>query len=247
MKDISIVLTMDCEPTLETTHSTATGPADFAMSERAIIGLFEIADSYGFPVTYFVHPETIREQADLFKDLEAKGACIGLHMHPWKYSQWRYDGKRYLEHFGQLAYQDQVALLSEAATIWHDAMGKQPLYFRPGTFSGNDATFRAVMDTGFLGGSLSAPGRVYREIRSVWTGTEPDPHRPNADFRLMPGNMPIANMPLSADFSRLLDMGRGRRLHPDFRPDIDWLERFGIDYRSISENILTQTMDRAPT
>ena len=60
------------------------------------MGYFETAMSYGFPVTYFVHPETILVQADLFKDLRARGACIGLHMHPWKYSHWRYGGRRYL-------------------------------------------------------------------------------------------------------------------------------------------------------
>ncbi|MCB1464207.1 MAG: polysaccharide deacetylase family protein [Nitratireductor sp.] len=246
MNEISIAITMDCEPTLETTHSTATGPKDFAMSERAITGYFEIASTYGYPVTYFVHPETIRVQADLFKELASRGACIGLHMHPWKYSQWRYQSTRYREHFGQLSYAEQVALLAEAAALWRDAMGEQPLYFRPGTFSANDATFRALLDTGFRGGSISAPGRVYREIRSVWTGTEPDPHRTNPEFRMAVGQMPLGNMPLSADFSRLLDMGSGRYLHPDFRPDIDWMTRFGIDYKTISDNILAQVLERKP-
>lgn len=246
MEEISVVITMDCEPTLETTHSTATGPKTFAESERAIRGYFEIASSYGFPVTYFVHPETIIAQADMFKELASQGCCIGLHMHPWKFSQWRHGGKRYMAHYGQLSYDEQVALLSEAATLWHSAMGERPLYFRPGTFSANDTTFRALATLGFRGGSISAPGRIYREIRSVWTGTEPDPHRTNPDFRLMPGDMSLGNMPLSADFSKLVDMGRGRALHADFRPDIDWLGRFGIDYRTIAENILNQVRQRAP-
>jgi hypothetical protein len=246
MEEISVVITMDCEPTLATTHSSATGPKDFALSERAIRNYFEIASTYGFPVTYFVHPETILVQADMFKELAGRGACIGLHMHPWKFSQWRHGGKRFMAHFGQLSYDEQIALLSEAATIWHDAMGERPLYFRPGTFSANDSTFRAMAELGFRGGSVSAPGRVYREIRSVWTGTEPDPHRTNASFRLMAGDMALGNMPLSADFSVLLDMGSGRSLHADFRPDVDWPGRFGITYKTIAENILSQVTARNP-
>jgi hypothetical protein len=246
MQEISIVITMDCEPTLETTHPSATGPKDFALSERAIVGYFETAMSYGFPVTYFVHPETILVQAGLFKDLAARGACIGLHIHPWKYSQWRNGGTRYMAHLGQLSYQEQVALFSETLALWQQAMGERPLYFRPGTFSANDATFRALLDTGFLGGSISAPGRIYRDIRAVWTGAEPDPHRPSADFRMMPGDMLFGNMPLSSDYSHFFDMGSGRCLYPDFRPDVDWLKRFDLSYRTMADNTLSQVVARNP-
>lgn len=151
-----------------------------------------------------------------------------------------------MAHFGQLSYDEQIALLSEAAALWHSAMGERPLYFRPGTFSANDSTFRALAELGFRGGSISAPGRVYPEIRAVWTGTEPDPHRTNASFRLLPGNMMLGNMPLSADFSVLLDMRSGRRAHADFRPDVDWPGRFSIGYRTIAENILRQVTERRP-
>jgi hypothetical protein len=246
MREIAVAVTMDCEPTLATTHGSATGPKDFAMSERAILGYFEIARSYDFQVTYFVHPETILAQADLFKHLMTRGACIGLHIHPWKYSQWRYGGKRYMGHLGQFSYDEQVTLLSEAATLWHHAMGERPLYFRPGTFSANDTTFRALLQAGFRGGSVSAPERVFREIYSVWTGAEPDAHRTNAEFRLVPGGMKLVNVPLSADFSNPVDIGPGRRMHADLRPDIDWLGRFGITYRTIAENILAQIGRRDP-
>jgi len=149
--------------------------------------------------------------------------------------------------FGPAILPKQVALLSEALALWQQAMGERPLYFRPGTFSANDATFRALQDTGFVGGSISAPGRIYREIRAVWTGAEPDPHRPNADFRMMPGDMPFGNMPLSSDYSRLLHMGSGRWLYPDFRPDVDWLTRFDLSYRTMSDNALSQIIARNPT
>lgn len=247
MTAVRIAITMDCEPTLATTHGSATGPTDFPMSERAITGYWEIAAERGFPVTYFVHPETIRVQADLFRDLQSKGATIGLHVHPWKYSQWRHGGRRFMAHLGQLPYDEQVALLAETAVLWQDAMGERPLYFRPGTFSSNDATFRAMAATGFKGGSISAPDRVFREIYAVWTGSDPDPHRTHPDFRVKAGAMDLVDVPLSVDLSQPADYGAGRKLHADLRPDIDWQGRYGISTRSVAENMVEQLAARAPS
>lgn len=246
MHSAFVAITMDCEPTLSTTHSSATGPSDFAMSERAIVGYFDIAASYGFPVSFFVHPEAIEEQADLFKDLAGRGACIGLHLHPWKYGQSRHGGTRYMGHFGQFSYGDQLALLNETADIWGEAMGARPLYFRPGTFSANDATFKAMAAAGFRGGSLSAPDRVFREIYSVWTGAERDPHRLHPEFRLRPGAMDLVDMPLTVDLSQPVDFGQNRNFHADLRPDIDWLGQYGITTRSVAENIVSQLVGRSP-
>lgn len=246
MTPVRIAITMDCEPTLATTHGSATGPADFAMSERAITGYWEIAAERGFPVTYFVHPETIRVQADLFRDLQSQGACIGLHVHPWKYSQWRHGGVRYMAHWGALSYDEQVSLLAETAVLWQDAMGARPLLFRPGTFSANDATFRAMAAAGFKGGSISAADRVFREIYAVWTGADPDPHRTHPEFRVKAGSMDLVDVPLSVDLAQPVDYGQGRKLHADLRPDIDWAGRYGITARSVAGNLLTQLAQRAP-
>lgn len=247
MRSVPISITMDCEPTLATTHGTATGPADFAMSERAITGFFEIAQSYGFPVSYFVHPETIQAQSDLFKDISSRGAVVGLHVHPWKYGQWRHGGARYMGHFGQFSYDEQLALLNETADIWAEAMGERPLFLRPGTFSANDMTFAAAAAAGFRGGSFSAPERVFREIYSVWTGAERYPHRGHPAFRLRPGTLDLADMPLSSDFSQPVDFGQNRFFHADLRPDIDWLGRYGIPVRSVADNLIAQLQARNPT
>jgi hypothetical protein len=246
MDKVNVVVTMDCEPTLETTHPTATGPRDFAQSERAITGYFEIAKSYGFPVTYFVHPETIIAQADLFKDLKSQGACIGLHMHPWKYSQCYYGGKRYLAHYGDLSEAEQFSILSESIALYREAMGERPLYFRPGTFSANDAVYSVLTRLGFRGGSVSAPGRVFTQIRSIWSQAELDPHRAHPHFRQIAGDLEFGNMPMSADVSRLLTQKDGRQRYADLRPDVDWPGAFGISYRTIAENMLSQIMERAP-
>src|SRR5690606_19128288 len=111
-------------------------------------------------------------------ELEGQGACLGLHLHPWKFG----DGT-YRAHFGGLTEAQQRAALSEAIALWQRAIGRRPRYFRPGTFSANDASYRVLVDLGFRGGSIAAPGRVYPDLSSIWTGAEKDPHRPHATFR----------------------------------------------------------------
>lgn len=246
MKELSVVLTMDCEPTTATSDRTASGPKDLARGERAVLGYFDIAASYGFPVSYFIHPETALAQAPLFNDLSKRGACLGLHLHPWKYSVWRYQQRRFFAHYGGLSENDQRALLSEASTLWHEAIGRRPEYFRPGTFSANDAIFRVLAELGFRGGSCSAPGRVVPEMQAIWTGAEPDPHRAHAHFRQARGDLDFANVPLSADLSALLTAKKGRRMHADLRPDVDWPAEYGVSYKTIATNIVTQVQERAP-
>jgi hypothetical protein len=246
MKQVNVVLTMDCEPTTSTSDSSASGPKDWAQGERAVRGYVGIGKKHGFPISFFIHPETAIAQASMFKELEADGACLGLHVHPWKYSKWRHDGKRYFAHYGSLPAEEQLCLLTETATIWQDAIGRHPLYFRPGTFSANDSIFSVLQRAGFRGGSCSAPGRVVREMQAVWTATEPDPHRGHATFRQLRGELDFANVPLTADFSQLLSAPNGRRMHADLRPDTDWPSQYGISYQTIASNIVNQVKERAP-
>ena len=248
MKEINVLVTMDCEPTTQTTHAKATGPRDWDHGERAVTGYFDVGMSYGFPATFFIHPETIQAQTKMFKSLESKGACLGLHMHPWKYSMWRYQGKKFMENYGGMPEETQVELLNECREIWREATGGgEPRYFRAGSFSGNDAIFRALVKCGFRGGSCSVPGRIWPDVRTVWAGAEPDPHRANDQFRQAKGRLEFVNVPVSVDYSTVLTQGtKGRRLHPDPRPDTDWVKEYGIDYDTIATNIVTQTVARNP-
>jgi hypothetical protein len=243
---LRIVLTMDCEPTTASTHGSATGPSDWAFGERAVTGYASIARSYGWPVSYFVHPETAQAQPDLFLDQERGGAHLGLHVHPWKYSMSRHAGTRYLEHSGGLSDDEQRALLDETSAIWAEAFGRRPDHFRPGTFSANDATFRILAERGFVGGSCSLPGRQMPEMRANWTGADPDPHRAHPVFRQLAGSLDLAEMPVSVDFSRSLQGKVGGRFHPDLRPDIDWRRAFGLSYADIATAIVAQVLERRP-
>ena len=243
---IKVVVTMDVEPTTATTHPTATGPAEWGLGERAVCGYADIAGELGFPVTYFVHPEAAVAQADVFDRLRSEGACLGLHMHAWKYSMWRHGGGRYMAHYGGLSESEQQAILAESGALWHTALGEWPRYFRPGTFSANDAIFRVLADMGFRGGSCSVPGRMMPEMQAVWVGAEPDPHRTHPEFRMIAGEMDFVNMPMAVDFSIALEGRKGRKLHPDLRPDTDWMGQYGLTYDTIAKNIVSQVVARAP-
>jgi len=124
VRDIKVVLTMDCEPTTATSHPAATGPATWSAGEDAVYGYVEIAARYGLPVTLFVHPEAAIAQSAMFRELERNGACLGLHMHPWKYSLWRHAGRKYMAHYGGLSAIEQKDLLAEASAIWAEAIRK---------------------------------------------------------------------------------------------------------------------------
>lgn len=239
-------MTMDCEPTTATSHPAATGPATWSAGEDAVLGYVEIAAQYGLPVTLFVHPEAAVAQAAMFQDLQRNGMCVGLHMHPWKYSLWRHQGRKYMAHYGGLSATDQHELLTESAALWAEAIGHRPEYFRPGTFSANDAIFQVLEAQGFRGGSCTAPGRLIPEMQAIWAGGQPDPHRASAVFRQAVGALEFANMPLSADFSRLLSGPAARSMYADFRPDVDWPGQYDVNYRTIATNIVRQLGERAP-
>ncbi len=244
--DLRIVLTMDCEPVTTLTHGSATGPATWAFGERAVAGYAAIGREYGWPVSFFVHPETAEAQPGLFLGLERDGAHLGLHVHPWKYAMSRHAGGRYLEHWGGLSDDDQRSLLIETGDLWAGAFGRRADHFRPGTFSANDATFRILSELGFVGCSCSLPGRQMPEMRANWTGTEPDPHRAHPTFRQIAGPLDLAEMPLTVDFSRSLQGRIGGRFFPDLRPDIDWQDKFGLAYRDIATAIVDQIIERKP-
>ena len=246
MKQLMVVATMDCEPVTTLTHGSATGPGTWRLGESAVRGYADIARSYGWPVTFFVHPETAEEQPEVFTDLAGNGAFLGLHVHPWKYAMSRHGGRRYLEHYGGLSDLEQKELIAETSAIWAEAFGRRPDHFRPGTFSANDSVFRLLAEAGFAGGSCSLPGRAMPEMRANWTGAEPDPHRAHTCFRQLSGSLDFSEMPVSVDFSRSLKGRIGGTFHPDLRPDTDWQGQYDLSYDSIAAAIVAQIIERQP-
>jgi peptidoglycan/xylan/chitin deacetylase (PgdA/CDA1 family) len=233
--ELLVVVTMDCERVRTETRDTASGPPDYVASARWIEAYWRIAAGHGWPVSFFVHPEVASAHPSVFLDLAREGATLGLHLHPWKFGDgtWR-------AHLGQMPHAKQKELLGLAAAVYADALGEPPLHFRPGTFSANDATFQVLTELGFRGGSISAPERIYAELFAVWASAPRDPHRCHECFRLAAGDLPFANMPLSVDFSTMVDTG-GRRFGRDLRPDYQ-----EADYETIATNIVAQVLERRP-
>jgi peptidoglycan/xylan/chitin deacetylase (PgdA/CDA1 family) len=237
MKKIYIVLSMDCEPvrSAENVSLATSGPLTYEDSARFIHAYAAKAAAYQFPVSFFIHPEVATAHPEVFLELEQNGATLGLHIHPYKIRD-----TRFTAHFGALSVNEQRTIVAEAGAIWHTAIGRRPLYFRSGTFSANDNTFQVLAELGFQGGSLSCPGRMYPDLYAVWAGAPLDPHRANATFRMMEGNLDFINVPLTVDASRLEQRGP-HAFYRDLRPD--YLE---ADYLQTARNIVKQLIDRKP-
>ena len=206
-EDFYVVLTMDCEPALFECSPAAiklsgSGPEDYEQGERSMRGYFETAREYGFPVTFFAHPEVAEAQPGLLLELQGEGACLGMHLHPYKLRS-----RRWHRDLGSYSADEQLELVSEATKLWSDAIGQHPGYFRGGVFSANDATFRVLVDLGFKGGSVSCPGRVLPSAFAVWAGAELYPHRAHLGFRQAVGSSDFVEVPISVDVSRPTDMG----------------------------------------
>lgn len=209
--DVSVLVTMDVEPVKQDPNWT--GPEDAETSERLIRAYHDIAHSHGFPVSFFIHPEAAELHAELFHDLADQGDCLGLHLHPIRFQHPRYDRE-----LGFYTGDQQHEILSRAKQCWSEAMGEEPAFFRPGAFSANDASFPTLVKLGFRGGSLSIPGRVWPERYSVWAGACLDPHRANASFRQVAGDLPFANIPLSVDTTSVVGT-QGFTCYRDLRPN----------------------------
>lgn len=230
MQPLLVVVTMDCERPNDSGMAGVTGPPDWALSARYIEHYASVSRAHGCPVSFFCHPEVAQAHAALLLALERQGANVdGLHLHPWKYAA---GGVR--AHLGHMSEAAQRAVLTQAVAEWSQAMGRPPRYFRPGTFSASDATFRIAAELGFVGGSLSVPGRIFPDLGAVWAGCPADPHLAHPDFRIQPGTMPFANMPLTVDMGETRRRGV-RQWHPDLRPDQPYADLPGQIERTVAQ------------
>jgi len=205
--EVFVLFTMDCEPargdvTPHATKMSASGPADYEESERAIRAYCDTTRARGFATTLFVHPEIAVTHRDLLLDLQARGDCLGLHLHPYKFGDGRYE-----HDLGAYPASEQREMLCQAIDVWQEALGQKPLYFRAGYFSANDSTFSVLQELGFRGGSLSIPGRVLPEHCSVWAGAELYAHRAHPGFRHLKGSSPFVEIPVSVDLQRPVQRG----------------------------------------
>ena len=187
-----LTFTMDVERIAE--RSPTGGPESWEQSERAIRGFADVLSRHDMVATLFITPETAAQHTSLFFELEQRGFELGMHLHPQSFRD-----NAYREHLGGYTYDDQLEILSLARADWADALGRECEAFRPGHFSGNDATFKALNDSGFRQGSVSPPEREAPKLRAVWRGADPDAHHVHPAFRLIPGDLEFYEVPMTVD------------------------------------------------
>lgn len=175
--DLYVVLTMDCERL-----SSYTGVAGGSSIEY----FMDLVLDYGFKATFFIVPEAAYECRDVFLEAMGRGLELGLHYHPQSFRDglWR-------SYLAGYSYEDQLYQLREALRDWEIYLGFKPRCFRPGNFSANTDTYRALYNLGFREGSCYIPGRVRPEWYAVWSDSTPYPHHI--------GDMDFLDIPVTAD------------------------------------------------
>lgn len=191
-KKIYVAFTMDCERIAP--ESPVGGPADWALSSRAIQGFCELLCQYDIQPTLFLQPECARHNKKLLCQLADNGVELGMHMHPQAFGDHRY--KKYL---GEYTAKEQKKILEEGIGVFETALGTRPKSFRPGNFSASNDTFSVLADLGFTQGSVSDPGRNIPEYASIWQDAYPYIHYANAKNKLLPGALPFLEIPLTTD------------------------------------------------
>ena len=236
--DVHVLFTMDCEPaaadvTPYALEMSGSGPPDYEASERSIRAYVATLEARGFPATLFAHPEVAVANRDLLLELQDGGACLGLHVHPYKLrgGEYRYD-------LGAYEATRQREILRKAVSVWEGALGQKPLYFRAGYFSANDATFGVLQELGLRGGSLSNPGRVLPEHCSVWAGAEPYPHRAHLGFRQIVGDSDFVEIPVSVAFRRPFRKGEAREVGYEW----PYVPASKYDHRAVVKDILERVV-----
>ncbi|MBI4028458.1 MAG: polysaccharide deacetylase family protein [Verrucomicrobia bacterium] len=183
-KQIFFTIQIDCE-------STQHALRDPALGERAIRGLGDVFARTATKGTFLVIPGDIAVHAAIYKELEAQGHEIGLHLHP---AEMGMD-----EFLGVLSADAQRTVISEAMDRFAQAMGRKPLGFCPGYGSANDFTFGVLEELGFTHGLVSIPTRNLPQCACVWGNSSLDPRYPHRYNRVLSGDVDFVDLPPTVD------------------------------------------------
>ena len=231
--EVHILFTMDAE--LISSGAAASGPASDQEGALRIREYMEVLGEYGYKPTFFIHPELGEKQSDLFLELKEQGACLGLHIHTAKFAV-----AGHKEEMGALSFEQQKDVLMLGMDMFERYFGFCPEIFRPGCFSANDYTYKALVELGFKGGSICIPGRIWQERYCIWAGADMHPHYANENMRHLPGNTSFIEIPLSVDVSCLHRHPLGFDYYFDLRPgDVYTSENLVVrDHRKVLANIV---------
>lgn len=240
-KEVLILFTMDVEPVSSGKNST--GPQSDSEGAVRVKEYMDVLADYGYTPTFFIHPELGETQAEMFLELQEKGACLGLHIHASKFTAKKYDTE-----LGALSFAEQKEIIGMGMQMFEKYFGFKPEIFRPGCFSANDYTYAVLDELGFRGGSICIPGRIWLDKYCVWSGAYPHPHYANSNIRQAKGDLPFVEIPLSVDMSRLIKHPLGFDHYFDLRPGDVYTNENIIprDHAEVLANIVKQLADDDP-
>jgi hypothetical protein len=196
--ELYVCFTMDCEQINE--FACQGGPTTWELGERAIRGYCEALMAHGLTATLFVVPQGAPRYRNTLFELGDAGIEIGLHYHP--------QDSGYPDFLGAFTGADQEMMLREAMDQWSQVLGRDAVVFRPGNFSANDATLPTLVRLGFQAGSISLPLRDFIEARANWTSAPFDPHFGHRANRLLAGDLPFLEVPVTVDWESRMWGGR---------------------------------------
>lgn len=208
MQSVYVCLTCDVEDSLACPY------------DRDSLSAFcEASLEAGFPPTLFLTTDLDVESAVFFKRLQARGVSLGMHLHP---DTTRHHPGGLPRHRGLGAYSaaEQRILLQAALADFRSWLGFHPLVFRPGWCSVSYATLPILAEIGFIGGSISMPGRDMPEIPAVWTGAPRHVHAVGSGVPSAEGALSFVNVPITVDYEDAPRRCRDLRLenHADATP-----------------------------
>jgi len=238
---VQILFTMDVE--LISAGANSSGPESNEEGAGRVREYMEVLGDYGYKPTFFIHPELGETQSEMFLELKEQGACLGLHIHAAKFAPTCHKVE-----MGALSFAQQKEMLTIGAEMFERHFGFRPDIFRPGCFSANDHTYKALSELGFKGGSICIPGRIWMERYCVWAGADLHPHYANENMRQISGDSAFVEIPLSVDTSNLVRHPLGFDHYFDLRPGDVYNNENVIarDHKQILANIVRQLNDDNP-
>jgi len=184
MERVLFNIQVDCE-------STQRSIGDPSLGERAVRGMGEICGAEGLKVTFVVIPSDMKVHGAVYRELEAQGHEVGLHIHPGE--------QGYDEFFGIYGYDEQIGILREGIEVFAQQMGQPPECFTPGYFSATDHTFPALEAVGLRHGLVSCPTRNLPQCACVWGNSPLDAHYPHRHNRCLTGDVDFVDVPVTID------------------------------------------------
>lgn len=187
-----IAFTMDCHPA--TSKAAPEGPRSWEQSAAAIDGYWTRLARGGYAVTLFLTPRVAEFHAPLLEEAAEVGVELGLYLQPQSL-----EGSSYNRFLGHYAGEEQRTIIARALEGFQDALGRRPQSARPAMFSANDDTYPSLFELGFRQGSVSSPGRKVGSHVANWSEAFPDAHYVSPQDRLVAGDLPFLEVPVTTD------------------------------------------------